>query len=103
MPISVSPVSRGPMRRLARVMLEREQKTANILTQKHFSVSEVAAICDMDPKTVRQWLCKGKIRGWRVGVQGQWRVNEDEVSRLTSGMTANSARVQGADQSQENA
>jgi excisionase family DNA binding protein len=101
MPNLCGPVQRGPMQRLARVMLAREQATTNVLTQKHFSVAEVAVICGMDKKTVRQWLCKGKLKGWRIGHQGQWRVNENEVNRLTSGMTAKIPKTQGAKPAQE--
>jgi excisionase family DNA binding protein len=89
----VPALARGPMKRLAKAMIQREAKTASLLTQKHYTCREVAAICGMDPQTIRRYVVTGKLNAWRIGGRGQWRIDEDEVKRLTAGRISNSPHV----------
>lgn len=38
------------------------------------TVEGVAARYGVNPQTVRRWLASGKVRGFRVGPTGVWRV-----------------------------
>jgi excisionase family DNA binding protein len=71
-----------PAQRMARLLLAREQEHVKALSQQNFTPREVASITRMDPKTVAGWLRQGKIRGWRLGVHGNWRVSQAELDRL---------------------
>lgn len=39
-----------------------------------FTTSDVARICHVTGETVKRWLEKGKIKGYRVGSAGHWRI-----------------------------
>jgi len=39
-----------------------------------FTTSDIAHICDHSRETVKRWLEKGEITGYRVGTSGHWRV-----------------------------
>ena len=39
-----------------------------------FTTSEIARICNHSRETVKRWLEKGEITGYRVGTSGHWRV-----------------------------
>lgn len=43
------------------------QKTA-------FTTSDIARICNHTRETVKRWLEKGEIKGYRVGTAGHWRI-----------------------------
>jgi len=55
------------------------QKTQNkqntyIMQKDAFSTSDIARICHHSRETVKRWLEKGEIKGYRVGTSGHWRV-----------------------------
>ena len=39
-----------------------------------FTTSDVARICHVTGETVKRWLGEGKIKGYRVGTAGHWRI-----------------------------
>ena len=39
-----------------------------------FTTSDVAKICHVTGETVKKWLNEGKIKGYRVGTVGHWRI-----------------------------
>ncbi|MBW2309650.1 MAG: helix-turn-helix domain-containing protein [Deltaproteobacteria bacterium] len=44
------------------------------MQKKAFSTSDIARICHHSRETVKRWLEKGEIKGYRVGTSGHWRV-----------------------------
>jgi excisionase family DNA binding protein len=52
---------------------QNKQKT-QIMQKKAFSTSDIARICHHSRETVKRWLEKGEIKGYRVGTSGHWRV-----------------------------
>ena len=47
-----------------------------------YSLREVAEICDVKVRTVREWLKKGKIHGFKVGESRHWHFSEEELNRV---------------------
>ena len=39
-----------------------------------FTTSDIARICHVSGETVKRWLGKDMIKGYRVGISGHWRV-----------------------------
>jgi hypothetical protein len=68
--------------RLAKVMIQQEEKRSNLLSQNYFSVKEVAQICHLNHITILRWLSAGLVKGWRRPPKGAWRISQDEVNRL---------------------
>jgi excisionase family DNA binding protein len=44
------------------------------MEKESFTTSEIARICHHSRETVKRWLEKGEISGYRVGTSGHWRV-----------------------------
>jgi len=44
------------------------------MDKQAFSTSDIARICHHSRETVKRWLEKGEIKGYRVGASGHWRV-----------------------------
>jgi excisionase family DNA binding protein len=44
------------------------------MKRKAFTTSNIARICDHSRETVKRWLERGEIKGYRVGPSGHWRV-----------------------------
>lgn len=44
------------------------------------STQRVAALFDVKPETVRDWIESGKIEGTKIN--GQWRIKKSEVMRF---------------------
>ena len=44
------------------------------MKRKAFTTSDIARICDHSRETVKRWLERGEIKGYRVGTSGHWRV-----------------------------
>ena len=44
------------------------------MKKRAFTTSEIAKICHHSRETVKRWLEKGEIKGYRVGASGHWRV-----------------------------
>jgi excisionase family DNA binding protein len=44
------------------------------MTKTSFTTSDIAQICHHSRETVKRWLEKGEINGYRVGASGHWRV-----------------------------
>jgi putative resolvase len=52
-----------------------------MVTEKLYTISEVAEIFNVNPATIRVWESEGKIRSVRVG-KGWRRFKESEIKRL---------------------
>jgi excisionase family DNA binding protein len=44
------------------------------MKKKAFTTNDIAKICHHSRETVKRWLEKGEIKGYRVGTSGHWRV-----------------------------
>jgi hypothetical protein len=42
--------------------------------KRAFTTSDIAGICHHSRNTVKRWLEKGTIKGYRVGISGHWRI-----------------------------
>lgn len=45
-----------------------------------FTTSDIARICHHTRETVKRWLEKGEIKGYRVGTSGHWRVLPQDLA-----------------------
>lgn len=45
-----------------------------------YTTSDIAQICHYSRETVKRWLEKGEIKGYRVGKRGHWRVLPRDVA-----------------------
>ncbi|RPH48944.1 MAG: DNA-binding protein [Desulfobacteraceae bacterium] len=45
-----------------------------------FTTSDIARICHHSRETVKRWLEKGEIKGYRVGLSGHWRVLPNDLA-----------------------
>jgi len=45
-----------------------------------FTTSDIATICNHTRETVKRWLEKGEIKGYRVGASGHWRVLAEDLA-----------------------
>ncbi len=45
-----------------------------------FTTSEIARFCHHSRETVKRWLEKGEIKGYRVGPAGHWRVLPNDLA-----------------------
>lgn len=48
--------------------------------KKAFTTSEIARISNHSRDSVKRWLEKGEIKGYRVGTSGHWRVLSKDVA-----------------------
>lgn len=65
-----------------------------------YSLREVAVACDVKVRTVREWIRKGKIQGYKVENSRHWRFAEDELNRVRGARNENkigeySSRIEG--------
>lgn len=44
------------------------------MEKRAFTTSDIARVCHHSRETVKRWLEGGKIKGFRVGTSGHWRV-----------------------------
>jgi hypothetical protein len=44
------------------------------MKKRAFTTSQIEKICDHSRETVKRWLEKGDLKGYRVGTSGHWRV-----------------------------
>jgi excisionase family DNA binding protein len=44
------------------------------MKKQAFTTSQIAKICHHSRETVKRWLEKGDLKGYRVGTSGHWRV-----------------------------
>ena len=45
-----------------------------------FTTSDIAPICSHTRETIKRWLEKGEIKGYRVGTSGHWRVLAEDLA-----------------------
>ena len=44
------------------------------MRKKAFTTTDIARICHHSRETIKRWLERGKIKGYRIGTSGHWRV-----------------------------
>jgi hypothetical protein len=44
------------------------------MEKKGFNTADIARICLHSRETVKRWLDRGRIKGYRIGTSGHWRV-----------------------------
>jgi excisionase family DNA binding protein len=44
------------------------------MEKKAFTTNDIAGVCHHSRETIKRWLEKGEIKGYRVGASGHWRV-----------------------------
>jgi len=47
-----------------------------------YTPEEVGKMLKMTRRQVYVWLTTGKLKGYRTGVGGAWRITEDEIARF---------------------
>jgi len=50
------------------------------MKKRAFTTSEIAEVCHHSRETVKRWLEKGEIKGYRVGTSGHWRVMPKDLA-----------------------
>jgi excisionase family DNA binding protein len=50
------------------------------MEKQSFTTSDIARICHHSRETVKRWLEKGEITGYRVGPSGHWRVPAKDLA-----------------------
>ena len=83
-PIQTTSLGTGSMRRirfgsLAALLVDQERQANELLGQRMFSVPEFAGAVGANPNTVRTWLKKGLVAGYRTGRKGHWRIPASAV------------------------
>ncbi|WP_433759900.1 helix-turn-helix domain-containing protein [Nocardia sp. CA-135398] len=58
-----------------------ETLSAADVPRKLISLKTAAALVDVDPKTIRNWIAAGQLQGFRVNAR-MLRVNRDELLAL---------------------
>ena len=52
-------------------------------TDRHdYSVRQVATACSCIPETVQAWIATGRIKAYRLGGDGQYRIPWGELDRV---------------------
>jgi excisionase family DNA binding protein len=57
--------------------------------QDVMTVTEVAAFLKVGNNAIRRWTREGKLHGYRLGGNGDWRFLEADVMNFLYGKTAN--------------
>jgi excisionase family DNA binding protein len=52
------------------------------MTEKYFTVNEVAEKLKYNPQTIRKFIREGRIYAFKVGKNGSYRILETELERL---------------------
>jgi excisionase family DNA binding protein len=47
-----------------------------------YSIKQAAAVFACSYKTVQMWIAHGKIRAYRLGGNGAWRIPTQEIERV---------------------
>ena len=50
------------------------------MKKKAFTTSDIAEMCHHSRETIKRWLEKGEIKGYRVGTSGHWRVLSKDLA-----------------------
>jgi len=50
------------------------------MTKRAFTTSDIAHICNHSRETIKRWLEKGEIKGYRVGAHGHWRILAEDLA-----------------------
>ena len=52
------------------------------MKKRAFTTADIARICLHSRESVKRWLEKGRIKGYRVGTSGHWRVLPKDLARF---------------------
>jgi excisionase family DNA binding protein len=50
------------------------------MKKRAFTTSDIAHMCNHSRETVKRWLEKGEIKGYRVGTSGHWRILAEDLA-----------------------
>jgi excisionase family DNA binding protein len=50
------------------------------MKKKAFTTSDIARISQYSRETIKRWLEKGVIKGYRIGTSGHWRVSAEDLA-----------------------
>lgn len=53
-------------------------------SDKTHSVAEVAKMLEKTPETVRDWIAAGRLKAFKVGGVGLWRIRHDELIKFAN-------------------
>jgi excisionase family DNA binding protein len=76
--MSMSSTSRS----LASAMIQRQQQSLALLSEKFFRISEVSVALDINKGTLLRWIHQGRVNAVRTGPGGRWRISAKELKRL---------------------
>ena len=57
--------------------------------EKSHDIRYVASVLGVKTRTVREWIRKGKISGFKYGISNRWFISEGEIERIRKGVTTN--------------
>jgi excisionase family DNA binding protein len=63
-------------------MIQRQQQSVALLTEKFFRISEVSVALSVNKGTLLRWIHEGRVNAVRTGGKGRWRISEQELRRL---------------------
>jgi DNA-directed RNA polymerase specialized sigma24 family protein len=69
---------------MGRALLNRQAATAKVFLEKRYSLREFALAMEVTPGTVRKWIRRGLVKGYRVGSRGWQFIPGSEIERLQS-------------------
>lgn len=49
------------------------------------SITQVASRYGVSTETVRRWLISGKLKGFRAGARGKWRILRESIEHFERG------------------
>ena len=52
------------------------------MEKKAFTTADIARICLHSRETVKRWVERGRIKGYRIGTSGHWRVLPKDLARF---------------------
>ncbi len=53
-----------------------------MVIDKLLTPAQVAEILNLNIRTVKGWLRKGKLKGVKIGNRGDWRIKEDDLKEF---------------------
>jgi excisionase family DNA binding protein len=62
------------LRTLASILVEKEQSTFALLSQKYFRISEAASVLGIHPNTLLKQVHQGLVPGATRTGRGRWRI-----------------------------
>lgn len=57
------------------------------MNQTDFSIKQAATVFSCSTQTVQAWITAGKIRAYKLGGNGAWRIPAQEIDRVRGDWT----------------